>query len=194
MSFRFSLTTHHLPLTIQNPMNDLAAQLPPAIDFSAFDFTNLTNSFLSEEKSSSTADEKYLVFYLDGDLYAVASKQVAEAAPPLRVARLPHAPEWLVGIANLRNEIITVVSLPMLLKKQRSLAAPKSKLVVLRSQNSASNIAFTADRLSEIVHLKEKEIHPLNDKDSPYIFGTAVHQYGKLNLIDTEKILAALVT
>lgn len=174
-------------------MNDLAAQLPPQIDFSAFDFTNLTNSFLTAEKSSPSAGEKYLIFFLDGEPHAVRSKQVAEAAPPLPIVKLPNAPEWLVGIANLRNEIISVVNLPVLLKKQRTTAAPKSKLVVLHSQHSAPNFAFLADRLSEIITLQDKEIQSVDDEAAPYIFGKAVHPAGNLNLIDTEKILASLV-
>lgn len=173
-------------------MNDPVAQLPPEIDFSSFDFTNLTNSFLSDEKTSQSIGEKYLVFFLDGEACAVRSKQVAEAAPPLAIAKLPHAPEWLVGIANLRNEIISVVSLPVLLKKQRSAAPPKSKLVVLHSQNFVSGFAFLADRLSEIIVLKDSEIERVKGNDSPYIYGKAVHLAAQLNLIDTEKILSSL--
>ncbi|MGI8789238.1 MAG: chemotaxis protein CheW [Pyrinomonadaceae bacterium] len=172
-------------------MTDLTAQLPPEIDFSAFDFTNITNSFLNGEESASSVSEKYLIFFLDGESYAVASKQVAEAAPMLPIAKLPNAPEWLAGIANLRNEIITVVNLSAVLKKQRA-AAPKSKLIVLHSPNSVPSFAFLADRLSEIVSLQDKEIKRTNDENAPYIFGTVVHLSGKLNLIDTEKILSSL--
>ena len=174
-------------------MNDPTIQLPPEIDFSSFDFTNLTNSFLPDEIKSPSIGEKYLVFFLEEEIYAISTAQVAEAAPLLPITSLPNAPEWLVGIANLRNEIISVVNLPMLLKKQKSTISPKSKLVVLHSPDSAPYIAFTADRLGEIISLRNDAIEFSENEKSPFVMGKAVHLAIHLNLIDTEKILSSLV-
>ncbi len=174
-------------------MNDLNAQLPPEIDFSSFDFTSLTDSFLPDEIKSPSTGAKYLVFFLDEELYAVSTEQVAEVASLLPITPLPKAPEWLLGIANLRNEIVSVVSLPMLLKKQKSTVSPKSKLVVLHSPDSAPSVAFTVARLGEIINLRNEEIHFDEDEKSPYISGKAVHLANHINLIDAEKILSSLV-
>jgi len=174
-------------------MSDSTDQVLPEIDFSSFDFTNLTNSFLPGATTPHLIGEKYLIFFLDEEIYAIASEQVAEVAPPLHAARLPNTPEWLVGIANLRNELISVVSLRALLRKQNLASPPKSKLIVLRSPNSPSNIAFTVDKLSEIISLRNEEIEFNKDEKSPYIFGNAVHQSNKLTLINTEKLLSSLV-
>ncbi len=174
-------------------MNDLNTQLPPEIDFSSFDFTNLTNSFLPDEIKSPSNGVKYLVFFLDEELYAVSTKEVAEVASPLQTTPLPNTPEWLIGIANLRNEIISVVSLPTLLKKQNSTASPKSKLIVLQSPNSAPYVAFRADRLSEIISLRKDEIQLDEDEKLSCISGKAVHLSNHLTLIDTEKILSSLI-
>jgi len=174
-------------------MNDPTAQLPPEINFSSFNFTNLINSFLPDEMASKSIGEKYLVFLLDEELYAVSTKQVAEAAPPMIITPLPNSPEWLIGIANLRNEIISVVNLPALLKKQHSIVSPKSKIVVLQSPGSAPYVAFAADRLSEIISLRKEEIQFNQDENSPFILGKAVHLSNHLNLIDTEKIISSLI-
>ncbi len=174
-------------------MNDPNIQLPPEIDFSSFDFNNLANSFLSDEIQPKSTGEKYLVFFLDEELYAVATKQIAEVSPPLAVTPLPNAPEWLLGVANLRNEIIPVVSLPTLLEKRHSTISPKSKIVVLHSPESAPHVAFTADRLSEIINLRSDEINPDRNEKSPCIAGQAMHLAKRLNVIDTEKIIASLI-
>lgn len=174
-------------------MNDLNTPLPPEIDFSSFDFTNLANSFLPDEIKSKSIGEKYLVFFLGEELYAVATSQISEVAPPLPITPLPNAPDWLMGIANLRNEIISVVFLPKLLNNSKvANAAPKSKLVVLRSPDSASYVAFTADRLSEIISLQTREIKFESDENSPFTIGKAVHLSNSLTLIDTEKVLSSL--
>jgi purine-binding chemotaxis protein CheW len=175
-------------------MDNINTPLPPEIDFSSFDFTNLANSFLPDEIKSKSIGEKYLVFFLGGELFAVATSQVAEVAPPLPITPLPNAPDWLLGIANLRNEIISVVFLPKLFSNQTiSNAAPKSKLVVLRSPDSVSSVAFTADRLSEIISLQTREITFESDENSPFTIGKAVHLSNRLTLIDTEKILSSLI-
>lgn len=174
-------------------MSDSNIQLPPEIDFSSFDFTNLANSFLSDEIQPKSSGEKYLVFFLDEELYAVATRQVAEVSPPLAVTPLPNAPEWLLGVANLRNEIIPVVSLPTLLEKQHSAISPRSKIVVLHSPESAPHVAFAADRLSEIISLRSDEIKADANEKSPRIAGQATHLAKRLNVIDTEKIIASLV-
>jgi purine-binding chemotaxis protein CheW len=173
-------------------MNDLTNLLPPEIDFSSFDFTNLANSFLPDEMKSKSIGEKYLVFFLGNELYAVPTNQIAEVAPPLPVTTLPNAPDWLMGIVNLRNEIVSVVLLPKLLGKPSPNASPKWKLVVLRSTDSESLIGFSADRLSEIISLRRDEIKFQPEPDSPFTLGKAVHLSNHLTLIDAEKILSSL--
>jgi len=177
-------------------MDEPLLELPPEINFSSFDFTKLTNSLLPDDIKSKSVGEKYLVFFLGEEYYAVATRQVAEAAPSLQTTPLPNSPEWLVGIANLRNEIVSVVNLPTLLKKSNFNVSPKSKLVILRSfepDSAAAYVAFRADRLSEIISLRTEEIESVENEKSPYICGKAVHLSKNLHLIDAEKILASLI-
>ena len=56
-------------------MNEPLLELPPEIDFSSFDFPNLTNSFLSDAATLQSIGEKYFFFFLGKELYAVASEQ-----------------------------------------------------------------------------------------------------------------------
>ena len=169
-------------------MTDLVQENSPAFDLSSFDLT----SFSEPRVSSLPVGEKYLAFSLDGDFYAIASKNVIEAAPSLPVAHLPNAPEWLIGIANLRGEVISVVNLPAILGNPPQKPAPKQKFIVLRSQIFDSGVAFAADKLNELVSLPDERIQFGEDRNPTYIFGTAVHESKTLHLIDTEKLLSAL--
>ena len=168
-------------------------QPPPDIDFSSFGFTDQTNSFLSDQISESSTGEKYLVFFTGEEFYAIASETVAEAAPYPPVVALPNAPEWLLGIANLRGEIISVVNLPFLLKKSASPVSAKSKIIIMRPQHSDNGFAFAADKLCEIIVLREREIETDEKNPAAYVCGKAVYKSKVLNLIDTKKIFASLV-
>ena len=158
------------------------------------DLTDFNSSFFLDSLTPPMAGEKYLTFFLDdGELYAVSSKQVTEVAPmPRSIAFLPNAPDWLIGIVNLRGEVVCVVSLPTLLNKPASIVSSKPKLVCLRSQNSDVSFAFMAE-LSELIVLPNAEIQFGEDRKSPYIFGKAVHQSNDLTLINTEKFLSSLI-
>ena len=168
-------------------MNDFIQENPFEFDLPALDLTRF-----SEPQPSQAVGEKYLVFFLGEELYAVSSKTVAEAAASLAVTKLPNAPEWLLGITNLRGEIISVINLPAVLRKDNRTPAPKLKYIVLRSRIFESGAAFAANRISEIVTLPDWEIKNNTDEKSPHVFGTADYKSQTLNLIDTEKLLASL--
>lgn len=168
-------------------MNDLIQENPSAFDLPELDLTRF-----SEPQMSPAVGEKYLVFFLGEELYAVASKTVAEAAAALIVTKLPNAPEWLLGVTNLRGEILSVLNLPAILRKDNLTPASKPKFIVLRSRVFESGVAFTASRISEIVTLPGEEIQNNADRESPHVFATAVHKSQTVNLIDTEKLLATL--
>ena len=112
-------------------MTDLPAKKLPNFDLSAFDLPNLTDSLSDEEKSTQKQGEKFVVFALDDELFAVSAKQVAEVVNPLPLTTLPNVPEWLLGVANLRGNIISVVNLLKLWDKKPTLFSPKTKFIVL---------------------------------------------------------------
>jgi purine-binding chemotaxis protein CheW len=160
------------------------------INFSA-DLPNLSSPFFFENQTAQAAGEKFIVFFLDGELYAVSAAQVAEVVQMLAITPLPSVPEWLLGIANLRGEIISVVDLPKLWNKKPSQNPAKSKLIVLRGQSPNSSIALTVDKLSEIITLSLDEIQ-FPEESIPFVFGKASHKSNPLSLIDTEKLLSSL--
>src|SRR5689334_910486 len=112
-------------------MKNFAQENLPEIDFFSPD---LTDSLFLENQTAEASGEKFIVFFLDGELYAVSAAQVAEVVQMLAITPLPNVPEWLLGIANLRGEIISVVDLPKLWNKKTSQNPAKAKLIVLRGQ------------------------------------------------------------
>lgn len=171
-------------------MNDLTNKISANFDLSSLDLLDLGDPNFHDEKAAEIKGEKYIVFFLDTEIYAVSSKQVAEIIQPLAITPLPNIPGWLLGITNFRNEIISVIDLRKLRQHNDLPVSPKSKLVVLRSDNGGSLIAFTIDKISEIVTLPDENIQPVNENAFPYIYGTTTHKSSKLNLIDAEKLLS----
>ncbi len=171
-------------------MIELPKKISANFDLSSIDLLDLGDPFFPDEKLAEIKGEKYIVFHLDEEIFAVTSNQVAEVFQPLGITPLPNIPEWLIGITNFRNRIISVVDLLKLCQKENSTVSPKSKLIVLRSENDEARIAFTIDKFSEIVTLPDENIQPVKDQNLPYIYGKTTHKSNILNLIDAEKLLS----
>lgn len=159
---------------------------------SPFDFPESPISPLTDEAAAAPRGEKFIVFFLNEKLYAIASREVAEVTRPLPVASLPNAPAWLFGIANLRGEIVTVLDLPKILDEESAGLTGKTKFVVLQSKDFSTIIAFTVDRLSEMVALPPEQIEFCQENVAPHIFGKAAHKANVLHLIDAERLLSSL--
>ena len=171
-------------------MNNTAPDIEPLFDLSSLNLQNLPDSFPSKERAENSDGEKFVVFFLDDELFAVSADQIAEIVRPLEFTTLPNSPVWLHGIANLRGQIISVLNLAEICQKNSAPASTKSKLIVLKPQNSASSMAFPVDRLSEVITIAKKDIQPAEDLR---FCGTAVHETVSVNLIDTEKLFSSLL-
>jgi purine-binding chemotaxis protein CheW len=138
--------------------------------------------------------EKYLVFHLDDKIYGIDSKRVEEVSLSLPVTPLPNVPEWFLGIANLRGDLLSVVNLRKLWKKNTT-PPNKSRFIIFHSAKHESLIALMVDRLNEIVTLSANEINfSAADfaESHPALFGKAEFKSQPLFLLEIDKILASL--
>ncbi len=59
-------------------------------------------------------DDKYLTFEVSGQAYGLTTKRVREVVPHAPVSPVPDVPPFLLGVTNLRHEVIPVVDLQLL--------------------------------------------------------------------------------
>ena len=137
--------------------------------------------------------EKFVVFSLNEKLFAVSSEKIAEVIHPLAVVPLPGTRDWFLGLANLRGGVIAVVNLKKLWNETHSAISEKAKLIVLRSGDSETVLAFQVDKLNEIVTLFDSEIRTHEQNDPGQIYGVADHGSDTLHLIDIDKLRASLL-
>jgi purine-binding chemotaxis protein CheW len=156
---------------------------------SLLELPNMSSSLPKESEG-----DKYVVFHLEDKIYGINSKSVAEVAANLPITALPNSPDWLLGLANLRGDIITVIDLRKLWKKT-SATPHKSRLIVFPATKTDPSIAFLVDKLSEIVTLSAKNINfsASDFTDSfPTFFGKVEYKGQTLHLIDVDKIFSTL--
>ncbi len=173
-------------------MNDLV-QKANNFDSSGLDSIHLDDSFFHENKSAFSTGEKYVVFCLGANFFAISLKKVSEVVQRLAITPLPKVPAWLLGIADLRGEMISIVGLRKLLGAPDIEISSKTKFVVLKSQSFSSAVALAVDKLHEIIALTDEEIRLFTDENVPYLFGKSAYKSAHaLNLIDAENLLSSL--
>lgn len=97
-------------------------------------------------------------FTLGEERYALEAALVREVVRPPPLARLPGAPAFLAGIANLRGEIVDVLDLRELLGISRAADAP-ARLLVLGGDRA--ELALVADAVLELAAVDPARLAPL---------------------------------
>ncbi|MCS3898434.1 purine-binding chemotaxis protein CheW [Bradyrhizobium japonicum USDA 38] len=100
-------------------------------------------------------DQRYLTFRSEERLYALPAGQVAEVIRITPLARVPHAPKSLLGLANLRGVVMPVASVRALLGRDETASTSTSRLIVL---DGAAPVAVAVDEVTALVTVAESEI------------------------------------
>jgi purine-binding chemotaxis protein CheW len=161
------------------------------IDFSALLDLPALNAALNQK---SEEGEKYIVFQLEEKFYGISSKSVAEVAATLPVTTLPNVPEWVLGIANLRGDVISVLDLRKLWGKTTELPA-KQRLLIFHSAPNDTPIGLVVDKVNDMVSITQREINFSAEDFTasfPTFFGRAEYKSQPLFLLDIDKMLSSL--
>lgn len=83
------------------------------------------------QATAQIASDRFLTFRVDSQLYALRADEVTEVIRLPLVAKVPQSPGSLLGLGNLRGEVLPVVGLRELLGKAASIDAVSSRAIIL---------------------------------------------------------------
>lgn len=86
---------------------------------------------------SSAAPEpmaKYILVAIGSRHLAITIDSLAEVGAVPQITFLPNLPDWILGIMNIRSEIISMVDFTGFLQEQQTHVRGEKKLVVLRNE------------------------------------------------------------
>lgn len=139
------------------------------------------------------AQEQHVIFSLAGTEYAVPMANVAEIERPLDVTPVPNVPDWVLGVANLRGDVVSMVDLRGFLGLEQVGYQPGSRMVVVQSNREDLTTAFIVDRVSGIRYLPVDRIGapaaPIEDQVAPYLRGVYEHEEHLLVVLNLERLL-----
>ncbi|MGU3387920.1 chemotaxis protein CheW [Methylobacterium sp. D53M] len=117
------------------------------------------------EGEAGLSDEIQLVsFELAGQEYALPIEQVQEIVQvPDRVSELPKAERHVIGVINLRDRLLPLVSLRALFGLPGVPLGEQNRIVVVASRRSAGSVGIVTDTVKEVLRVPRAVVDPLPD-------------------------------
>ena len=149
------------------------------------------------EEGSAETPREYLAFQLTDETYAVPIERVREIVKVPPLTEVPRAPKELLGVMNLRGEVLPVYDVRARLLLQsgvKAISGPedigsKSRIVLVRSD--AGDAGILADGVEGVVRLMPSmtEGPPPGGTEKPFLVGLSRRGERLFILLDVEKVL-----
>src|SRR6202047_2549523 len=117
------------------------------------------------DKSAAGTSEQYLTFMLAGEEYGVDILRVQEIKGWDKVTRIPHAPEHVLGVINLRGAVVPILDLRRRfgLSASDQLRAPV--IIVLNTTTARGDVTsgLVVDAVCDVCEIAADSIQPAPD-------------------------------
>lgn len=145
-------------------------------------------------KSTSHGEDpviQWVTFRLEDETYGVNVMQVQEVLRHTEIAPVPGAPEYVLGIINLRGSVVTVIDTRSRFGLPTSEVTDNSRIVIIEVDKQV--LGILVDAVSEVVYLNQSEIESApnvgTDESAKFIQGVCHKDDRLLILVELGKLL-----
>ncbi|WP_024459994.1 chemotaxis protein CheW [Marinimicrobium sp. LS-A18] len=152
-----------------------------------------TDTKTSKQKNKDADDQvlQWVTFRLDGETYGINVMQVQEVLRYSEIAPVPGAPPYVLGIINLRGNVVTVIDTRHRFGLADGEVTDNTRIVIIETDNHV--IGIMVDSVAEVVYLNQSEIETApnvgNEESAKFIQGVCHKNDELLILIDLNKLL-----
>ncbi len=142
---------------------------------------------------SAATDEviQLVTFKLKDETYGINVMKVQEVLRISEIAPVPGAPEYVLGIINLRGNVVTVIDTRTRFGLPTAEVDDASRIVIIESDEQV--VGILVDSVAEVVELRHSQIDAApnigNEESSRYIQGVASSDDSMLIVVDLNKLL-----
>lgn len=134
---------------------------------------------------------QWVTFRLGEETYGVNVMQVQEVLRMTDIAPVPGAPDYVLGIINLRGNVVTVMDTRKRFGLMPVEADDATRIVIIEAEDQV--VGILVDSVAEVVYLSQSDIEMApnvgNEESSRYIQGVANRKEGLLILVDLNRLL-----
>ena len=149
---------------------------------------------LASPPCAASAELQFTTFQVHDLLLGIDIRQVQEINRSLRLTPVPHAPEAVRGVINLRGEVVTVLDLRRVLRLPPAEMTRSTRNVIVNS--NGEQIGLLVDQVTDVVTCKASEIDPLPENlggvDQRFFQGVFKLDEGLLVILNVAETLSAV--
>ncbi|PHS18704.1 MAG: chemotaxis protein CheW [Blastopirellula sp.] len=147
----------------------------------------------NESTKKSTNSLQLATFYLNDLLLGIRIENVQEINRQLDCTIVPHAPDYVQGVVNLRGDVVTVLNPKVILELDNTDIHKGSRNLIINSEGEL--IGLCVDRVSDILTIPKDQINepPANLKGIDGRFFKGIHQLESevLVLLNIDEIICS---
>ncbi|GAB2665336.1 MULTISPECIES: chemotaxis protein CheW [Vibrio] len=147
-----------------------------------------------EVRKENSNDEvlQWVTFQLEEETYGINVMQVREVLRYTEIAPVPGAPDYVLGIINLRGNVVTVIDTRSRFGLMEGEITDNTRIIVIESEHQV--IGILVDSVAEVVYLRSSEIDTTpsvgTDESAKFIQGVSNRDGKLLILVDLNKLLS----
>ena len=142
-------------------------------------------------QANDDAMSQWVTFHLEEETYGINVTQVKEVLRLTEIAPVPGAPDYVIGIINLRGNVVTVIDTRRRFGLPPTESDDSSRIVILEVEGQV--VGILVDSVAEVVDLPGSAIESApnvgNDESSKYIQGVTSRDGELLILVDLNRLL-----
>lgn len=146
---------------------------------------------MSENETGNVGHRQCVTFRLDNEIYGINVMLIQEVLRVTEIAPVPGAPNYVIGIINLRGNVVTVIDTRMRFGLPPKEMEDATRIVIIEVENQT--VGIVVDSVSEVVDVDSSEIETApnvgNDETARYIEGVVSRGDELLILVDLNKLL-----
>ncbi|CAK4074817.1 Chemotaxis protein CheW [Vibrio sp. 16] len=151
-------------------------------------------TWLSEVNEEVSESADFLSFQLAAELYGVNINDVEEIRVWEKPTPIPRAPQFVLGVINLRGMIVPVVDLRLRFNLGQADYLPTTVVIVLRSSNGQEQrlMGLVVDAVSDVISQGNNALYPAvgDSLVTPYLQGLLNVDEQVMSLLDTNELLS----
>ncbi|HWK54718.1 MAG TPA: chemotaxis protein CheW [Hyphomicrobiales bacterium] len=137
---------------------------------------------MSQPTTQARELSQYLTFILDGEEYGVPILKVNGIQGFERTTPIPNAPAYVMGIINLRGEVVPIINLRKRFGLQEGTLDAHTVVIVVRVEQAdkTRTVGLVVDAVADVYDIKDENLHSTPDFGGK-ISDTFVRGLGMIN-------------
>jgi purine-binding chemotaxis protein CheW len=147
---------------------------------------------MSDDETGGSEHRQCVTFRLEDEIYGINVMLVQEVLRITEIAPVPGAPGYVIGIINLRGNVVTVIDTRMRFGLGVKEMDDSTRIVII--ETASQTVGIVVDSVAEVVDIYAEEIETApnvgNDETARYIEGVVSRGDELLILVDLNKLLS----